>query len=99
MSAPIGPGLVSRRLRVAREDVAWARYLLEAHDNLGSLYSDGDGWILLIAPEEQADRLDELVRDYLGTVPPTAPAEPQPDDSVVAPEEAAPAPADPVPPQ
>jgi hypothetical protein len=69
MSAPIGEGLVSRRLRVAREDVAWARYLLEAHDNLGSLYSDGDGWILLIAPEQQAERLDELIRDLVAELP------------------------------
>jgi general secretion pathway protein D len=29
--------------------------------------------------------LDELVRDYLGTVPPSAPATPQPQDAVVAP--------------
>ena len=34
-------------------------------------------------------RLDELVRDYLGTVPPAAPAAPQPADPVVTPAERA----------
>jgi general secretion pathway protein D len=39
----------------------------------------------LIANPNREPTLDEIVRDYLGTVPPTAPEAPQPNDQVVTP--------------
>ena len=44
----------------------------------------------LLSNPNREPTLDELVRDYLGTVPPAAPVEPQPTDSVVTPAEAPP---------
>ena len=41
----------------------------------------------LIAHPDREPSLDELVREYLGTVPPSAPAEPRPEDVVVTPVE------------
>ncbi len=40
----------------------------------------------LLANPNREPTLDELVRDYLGTVPPAAPEGPQPNDQVVAPQ-------------
>jgi general secretion pathway protein D len=63
-------------------------------------YGYARGQQLLSNPNREPT-LDELVRDYLGTVPPGVPAEPQPQDAVVAPADAAPAVSPPaqVPPQ
>ena len=44
----------------------------------------------LIANPNREPTLDELVRDYLGTVPPSVPAAPQPNDTVVDPAEVPP---------
>jgi general secretion pathway protein D len=46
----------------------------------------------LIANPEHEPSLDELVRDYMGTVPPAAPGTAQPQDQVVTPPPAAPQP-------
>jgi len=45
----------------------------------------------LVSNPNREPTLDELVRDYLGTVPPSVPVEPQPADAVVTPAEAPPA--------
>ncbi len=65
MSAPllVGPGLVGRRLRVPRHQVALLRYLVEAHDGLANLHGDGDGAITLVTPTSQAAALDALLVD------------------------------------
>jgi general secretion pathway protein D len=49
----------------------------------------------LIATPEHEPSLDELVRDYMGTTPPTAPPGPQPEDQVVTPVELPPSAAPP----
>ncbi len=61
-------------------------------------YGYARGQQLLSNPNREPT-LDELVRDYLGTVPPGVPVEPQPQDAVVAPTGAAPAAPSQVPPQ
>ncbi len=73
---PTGPGLVERRLRVRSEQVAFVRYLLEAHDGLGALYGDGSSHITLFAPESQAAALDEVIADLMaeGLVSPADPS-------------------------
>jgi hypothetical protein len=60
---PVGEGLVERPVLVAKEQVAYLRYLLEAHDGLAFLHGDGSGTVLLIAPESQAHALDLLIGD------------------------------------
>lgn len=65
MSAPlfVGPGLVARRVRVPRAEVALLRYLIEAYDGLASLHGSGDGTITLVTTEELAAELDGLLDD------------------------------------
>ena len=65
MSAPlfVGHGLVARRVRVPRADVALLRYLIEAYDGLANLHGSGDGTITLVTTEERAAELDGLLDD------------------------------------
>lgn len=60
---PSGPGLGRRRVEVARKDVAFLRYLLEAHEGLAFMHGDGTGEISLLAPESQLAALDQLIAD------------------------------------
>jgi hypothetical protein len=60
---PVGAGLVERPVLVAKEQVAYLRYLLEAHEGLAFLHGDGSGVVLLLAPESQAHQLDLLISD------------------------------------
>lgn len=60
---PVGEGLVERSVLVAKAQVAYLRYLLEAHDGLAFLHGDGSGVVLLISPESQARQLDQLIAD------------------------------------
>ena len=62
----VGPGLASRRVRVARRDVAWLRYVLEAHDGLANLHGDADGVITLVTTESLAPELDRVLDDLAG---------------------------------
>lgn len=62
--APIlGSGLVSRRVHVAREDVAWLRYVLEAHDGLANLHGTADGTITLVTTESLEAELDAIITE------------------------------------
>ncbi|MEY4513131.1 MAG: hypothetical protein RLZZ450_5253 [Pseudomonadota bacterium] len=63
MFRPVGEGLVERPVLVAKEQVAYLRYLLEAHEGLAFLHGDGSGVVLLLAPESQARQLDSLIAD------------------------------------
>ncbi|HEX5659855.1 MAG TPA: hypothetical protein VFX59_21820 [Polyangiales bacterium] len=72
---PGGPGLVERSVMLARADVAFLRYVLEAHEGLvfmhveerGSSarehFADGSGVVRLFATESLAGELDALVAD------------------------------------
>lgn len=74
---PSGDGLVQRRVRVARADVAWLRYTLEAHEGLAFMHSDGSGVVMLLTTLSQRARLDELILDLQteGLVTPVDPME------------------------
>lgn len=76
--SPRGEGLVERRARVKPENVAWLRYVLEAHEGLAFMHveapgsmrerapnSDGSGEVFLLAPAGLSAELDELVQDLL----------------------------------
>lgn len=65
MSAPlfVGPGLVSRTVEVDRADVAWVRYVVEAHDGLANLHGDKDGTITLVTTPGMLGALDRLLDD------------------------------------
>ena len=59
----LGPGLTARRVRVARGDVAWLRYVLEAQDGLANLHGDADGVITLVTTDGLAEELDRALAD------------------------------------
>jgi hypothetical protein len=52
-------------VRVRPEQVAFLRYVLEAHDGLAFMHSDGSGEVWLLAPVGREVALDELIRDLL----------------------------------
>jgi hypothetical protein len=62
---PGGPGLVARRVHIARQDVAFLRYILEAEDGLAFLHGDGSGAVWVLAPEARAAELDKLIADLI----------------------------------
>jgi len=60
---PTGEGLIARRVLVAKEQVGFVRFLLEAEDGLGLMHSDGSGVVQLLAPDSQVAALDRWIRD------------------------------------
>jgi hypothetical protein len=87
VSAPllIGPGLVARRVRLPRADVAMLRYLIEAYDGLANLHgargdgARGDGargdaasglaTVTLVTPASRVVELDGLLDDLAEELP------------------------------
>jgi hypothetical protein len=67
--SPHGAGLVVRRVRVPRAEVAFLRYLLEAQDGLGLLYGDGGDTVELLAPVEREAELDRFLEDAALSLP------------------------------
>ena len=63
MKELVGKGMVARQVRIASEDVALLRYLIEAHDGLANLVVDPDGAVSLITTESLARDLDEVLAD------------------------------------
>lgn len=59
----VGPGLVTRSVRVEPRDVVFVKGLLEASDGLGALFAERGGDLVLAAHESRAAELDELLRD------------------------------------
>jgi hypothetical protein len=59
----VGPGLVTRRVRVAPQDVVFVKGLIEASEGLGSLFAERGGDLLLAATDSRSGDLDELLAD------------------------------------
>ena len=59
----VGPGLVTRRVKVAPKDVVFVKGLIEASEGLGSLFAERGGDLLLAATESRSSDLDELLAD------------------------------------
>ncbi|MCB9594581.1 MAG: DUF4911 domain-containing protein [Sandaracinaceae bacterium] len=70
MAAPLfdGDGLITRRVEVARDQVAWVRYVLEAYEGLAHLHSDGGGELTLVAPADRARELDAVIDDLVDEI-------------------------------
>ncbi|MEZ4338005.1 MAG: hypothetical protein R3B82_15400 [Sandaracinaceae bacterium] len=70
MAAPLfdGPGLITRRIEVPTSEVAWVRYVLEGHDGLAHLHSDGGGSLTLVAPVEREAELDGVIGDLASEI-------------------------------
>lgn len=74
---PAGVGLCVRKVQVVPADVAWLRYLLEAHEGLAFMHSDGSGVVSLLTTESQRAGLDALIDDLAaeGVVEPLEPSQ------------------------
>lgn len=70
MAAPLfdGPGLITRRVVVSTEEVAWVRYVLEGYDGLAHLHSEGGGALTLVAPVEREAELDAVIDDLASEI-------------------------------
>ena len=65
MPAPplLGPGLVTRRLSVARRDVVYVRSVLEASDGVAVMFAESGGELILAAPRSRLAELNRIVTD------------------------------------
>ncbi len=57
----VGPGLVTRQLRVAARDVLLVKGLIEAHEGVANVFGDESGGLVLAAPCDREAELDALV--------------------------------------
>jgi len=55
--------LVWRRIRVAEKEVGFIRGILEASEGLACLFAEKGGDLMLVAPRNQEDRLDDVIDD------------------------------------
>ncbi len=65
---PRGEGLAERRIRVARSEVAWVRFILEAHDGLACMYGDDTDVLTLLTPTSQISELEGVITDLEAAV-------------------------------
>lgn len=59
----LGPGMVSRRVRVAPRDVVFVKGLFEASEGLGAMFAEHGGDLVVAAPVSRRADLDELLED------------------------------------
>ena len=60
--------LVTRELIVRAADVVFVKGVIEAHDGLAQVYSEGGGALVIAAPADREAELDALVRDLCAEV-------------------------------
>lgn len=61
--------LVARRVRVRKRDVAWVRYVVEAHDGLANVHVAPDGDVTLVTTGSQRAALDAVIDDLSAEIP------------------------------
>jgi hypothetical protein len=59
--APLGVGMVERRVTVAAREVVFLKGVLEAHEGLAQVYAEKGGDLILCTTTEQQGELDELL--------------------------------------
>ncbi len=61
----LGQGLISRHVRVAKEDVVFLKGVFEASEGVGSLFAERGGDLVIAAPVSRQVELDELLADMM----------------------------------
>jgi hypothetical protein len=61
VGAPLGQGMVERRVIIAARDVVFLKGLLEAHEGLAQVYAEKGGDLTICTTTEQAKELDHLL--------------------------------------
>ena len=64
----LGEGLVSRRVRVAKEQVVFVKGVFEASEGLGALFAERGGDLVIAAPRSREADLDEVLADLAAEV-------------------------------
>lgn len=59
----VGPGMITRRLRVRARDVVFLKGIVEAEEGIAQVFAERGGDLTLAAPEGRARELDQLVAD------------------------------------
>ncbi len=59
----LGVGLVVRTVHLPKQDIVLLKSILEASENLGSVFADRDGDPVVAAPTSRAAELDQLLMD------------------------------------
>ncbi len=59
----LGPGLVSRSVRVDARDALLVKAVVEAHEGVATIFGDETGMLVIAAPCDREAELDELVAD------------------------------------
>ncbi len=64
----IGPGLVSRAVRVMAKDVVFVKGLIEAHEGVAVVFAEKGGDLTICAPVSLEAMLDQIVDDLCAEV-------------------------------
>ena len=78
----IGPGLVTRGVRVVTRDVVFVKGLVEAHEGIAIVFAEHGGDLVIAAPISREKELDSLIDDLcreVGAMKITLPEDPPPD--------------------
>ncbi len=67
--APLGPGMVERRVSLPSREVVFLKGILEAHDGLAQVYAEKGGDLIICTTAEQATELDALLRSLTKDIP------------------------------
>lgn len=59
----IGPGMVTRRMRVRSPDVVFLKGVVEASEGLAAVFAEHGGDLTIAAPTDREHELDALLRD------------------------------------
>lgn len=67
--APLGPGMVQRRVSLPSPEVVFLKGLLEAHDGLAQVYGEKGGQLIICTTTEQEDELDRFLQALTRDLP------------------------------
>lgn len=67
--APLGPGMVERRVSLPAPEVVFLKGILEAHDGLAQVYAEKGGDLVICTTEQQAKDLDDLLAKLAKELP------------------------------
>ncbi len=67
--APLGPGMVERRVSLPSREVVFLKGIIEAHDGLAQVYAEKGGELTICTTVEQAAELDALLRSLTKDIP------------------------------
>ena len=67
--APLGPGMIERRVSLPSPEVVFLKGILEAHDGLAQVYAERGGDLVICTTTEQATELDALLSALAKDIP------------------------------